>query len=53
MSVESKVKELLERVTAKASSLDEAMDQPKQGDSKDAPSAGPMVATQVLSYTAG
>jgi hypothetical protein len=45
MSVESKVKELLERVTAKASSLDEAMDQPKQGDSKDAPSAGPMVAT--------
>jgi hypothetical protein len=45
MSVESKVKELLERVTAKASSLDEAMDQPKQGDSKDAPSAGPMVPT--------
>jgi hypothetical protein len=45
MSVESKVKELLERVTAKASSLDEAMDQPKQGDSKDAPSAGPMVST--------
>lgn len=44
MSVESKVKELLERVTAKAS-LDEAMDQPRQGDSKDAPSAGPMVPT--------
>jgi len=47
MSVESKVKELLERVTAKsASSLDEAMGQPQQGDSKEAPGAGPMVPTK-------
>lgn len=47
MSVESKVKELLERVTAKsASSLDEAMGQPQQGDSKEVPSAGPMVPTK-------
>ena len=47
MSVESKVKELLERVTAKsASSLDEAMDQPKQGDSKESTGAGPMVPTK-------
>jgi hypothetical protein len=47
MSVESKVKELLERVTAKsASSLDEAMGQPKQGDSKESPSAGPIVPTK-------
>jgi hypothetical protein len=47
MSVESKVKELLERVTAKsASSLDEAMGQPEQGDSKESPGAGPMVPTK-------
>lgn len=47
MSVESKVKELLERVTAKsASSLDEAMGQPQQGDSKEVPGAGPMVPTK-------
>jgi regulator of replication initiation timing len=45
MSVESKVKELLERVTVKASSLDEAAGQPKQGDSKEPPHAGPIVPT--------
>jgi len=51
MSVESKVKELLERVTAKASSLDEAMDQPKQGDSKESSGAGPMVPTKAKDST--
>jgi len=52
MSVESKVKELLERVTAKsASSLDEAMDQPKQGDSKESTGAGPMVPTKAKDST--
>jgi len=44
MSVESKVKELLERVNVKAS-LQEDLGQPRQGDSKDAPHAGPQVAT--------
>ena len=52
MSVESKVKELLERVTAKsASSLDEAMGQPKQGDSKESTGAGPMVPTSAKDST--
>ena len=44
MSVESKVKELLERVNVKAS-LQEDLGQPRQGDSKDAPHAGPQVPT--------
>ena len=44
MSVESKVKELLERVSEKTS-LKEDQGQPRQGDSKDAPKAGPMVPT--------
>ena len=44
MSVESKVKELLERVSEKTS-LKEDAGQPRQGDSKDAPKAGPMTPT--------
>jgi regulator of replication initiation timing len=44
MSVESKVKELLNRVSEKAS-LNEDLGQPRQGDSKDAPKAGQMVPT--------
>ena len=46
MSVESKVKELLEKVTAKASSLDEAMGQPMQGSSQNAPHSGAQVPTK-------
>jgi regulator of replication initiation timing len=46
MSVESKVKELLEKVTAKASSLDEAMGQPMQGSSQNAPHAGAQTPTK-------
>lgn len=43
MSVENKIKELLERVSVKASSLEEAMGQPRQGDSKDAPAPGSLI----------
>jgi len=50
MSVETKIKELLERVNVKAS-LDEAEGQPMQGSSKKAPAAGPLGASTAKDST--